>query len=262
MMAPGPGRRRYWADMFSPHAATAAIIAMLFVASLFRSAFGFGEALLAVPMLAFVMPVQAAVPLAVLASVVIAGIVVFQDWRNIHLRSAGWLLVAALCGLPLGLWVLKQVPERVVERGLGAVIVLFALYSLLDRHRSRLHNDRLAWLFGFTAGVLGGAYGINGPPLVVYGTLRRWTPVHFRATLQAYFLPVGLVSLTGYWLTGLWTAEVSHDFLVSLPAILLATVAGRELNRRLHPQRFIVYVHGGLLALGVLLLWRARSAAQ
>jgi hypothetical protein len=35
-----------------------------------------------------------------------------------------------------------------------------------------LQDDRLAWLFGFAAGVLGEAYGMNGPPLVVYGALR------------------------------------------------------------------------------------------
>jgi hypothetical protein len=30
---------------------------------------------------------------------------------------------------------------------------------------------------------------MNGPPLVIYGALRRWTPERFRATLQGYFLP-------------------------------------------------------------------------
>ncbi len=248
--------------MFSLDGTTAAVIGMLFVASLFRSAFGFGEALLAVPMLAFVMPVQGAVPLAVLASIVIAGIVVVQDWHRIHLASAGRLMAASLVGIPLGLWALKRVPGPLVETGLGVVIALFALYSLMD-HRSgrKLHDDRLAWLFGFAAGLFGGAYGINGPPLVVYGALRRWTPVHFRATLQAYFFPAGLVTMAGYWFTGLWTSEVNHNFLLSLPGILVATAAGRALNRRLHPQRFLLYVHGALLVLGLLLIWKARSTA-
>jgi hypothetical protein len=38
-----------------------------------------------------------------------------------------------------------------------------------------------------SAGVLGGAYGMNGPPLVIYGSLRGSSPQHFRATLQGYF---------------------------------------------------------------------------
>jgi len=43
---------------------TVQVLAVLFVATLIRSAFGFGEALIAVPLLAFLMPVEVATPLA------------------------------------------------------------------------------------------------------------------------------------------------------------------------------------------------------
>ena len=55
----------------------------MFIAALIRSAFGFGEALLAVPLLALCIPLEVAAPLAVLASITIAAIVVGQDWRKI-----------------------------------------------------------------------------------------------------------------------------------------------------------------------------------
>ena len=55
---------------------------------------------------------------------------------------------------------------------------------------------------GFCAGVLGGAYGMNGPPLVIYGAMRRWSAQHFRATLQGYFLPASIIGMGGYWLAG------------------------------------------------------------
>ncbi len=40
---------------------------------------------------------------------------------------------------------------------------------------------------------------MNGPPLVVYGGMRRWSPQHFRATLQGYFLPASVIGMAGYW---------------------------------------------------------------
>ena len=40
---------------------------------------------------------------------------------------------------------------------------------------------------GFLAGVLGGAYGMNGPPLAIYGPQRRWTPEFFRPRCKATF---------------------------------------------------------------------------
>jgi uncharacterized membrane protein YfcA len=85
-------------------ATTLYVLLVVFVASLIRSAFGFGEALIAVPLLALRIPVEIAAPLAVLLSITVAGVVVAQDWRKIHLRSAGWLVVSTLFGIPLGLY--------------------------------------------------------------------------------------------------------------------------------------------------------------
>jgi uncharacterized membrane protein YfcA len=56
------------------------ILAVIFIATVFRSAFGFGESLVAVPLLALWIPLNVAVPLSVLVSITIAAVVVVQDW--------------------------------------------------------------------------------------------------------------------------------------------------------------------------------------
>ena len=228
--------------------------AVLFLATVIRSAFGFGEALVAVPLLALIVPVELAAPVAVLVSITVALLVLVQDWRHVHARSAGALVLPTLLGIPLGLMLLKAVAEPVVKGVLAAVIIAFSAHSLLGGKHRELTNDRFAWLFGFGAGVLGGAYGMNGPPLVVYGSLRRWSPQHFRATLQGYFLPASLAGLWGYRLAGLWTPEVTRYYLLSLPFVIAATLLGRAINRRLGRERFLVYVHSGLIAVGIVLL--------
>jgi uncharacterized protein len=237
-------------------AATLQVLAVLFLATFIRSALGFGEALIAVPLLALVLPVQVAAPLAVLVSITVAVVVVIQDWRNIHVRSAGWLVLSTLFGIPLGLLLLKTVSESIVKAILGAFIIAFAVYSLAGR-KPELLSDRLAPLFGFAAGILGGAYGMNGPPLVVYGLLRRWQPAQFRATLQGYFLIASIVGMAGYALTGLWTDAVSRYFLLSLPLALVAIFLGHGVHRRLSSARFLVCVNLGLILIGVLLLKQA-----
>src|SRR5207248_3843608 len=139
------------------------------------------------------------------------------------------------------------VAERAVKAILAGVIIAFSTYSLVSRRRMGLTNDRLAWVFGFAAGVLGGAYGMNGPPLVIYGALRRWPPEHFRATLQGYFLPAGLMTLVGYRMHGLWTPSVTHAYIISAPSLLPAIFFGRWLNHRLHGDSFLKYVYAGLI---------------
>ena len=149
-----------------------------------------------------------------------------------------------------GLWLLRTVPEPIVKGALGLLVAAFAALSLWRQGVYHLRDDRLIWLFGVSAGVLGGAYGMNGPPLVAYGSLRRWTPERFRATLQGYFLPASLIGMFGYWAAGLWTAPVTRYYLLSLPAVLLAIPLGRVINTRLDTGQFLTAVHAGLFASG------------
>ncbi len=242
--------------------ATILVLAVLFIATLIRSAFGFGEALVAVPLLALIIPVGVAAPVAVLVSVTVAGVILLQDWREVHSAGAWRLIVSTMFGIPLGLLLLTAVPEPVVKMILGVVIVSFAAYRVVGPTGGELKDDRLAWVFGFGAGVLGGAYGMNGPPLVAYGALRRWSPEQFRATLQGYFLPASLVGMAGYWVTGLWVPEVTRFYLISLPAVVAAIALGRVLNRRIDKSRFLLYIHAGLFVIGLMLLFQsARLAA-
>jgi hypothetical protein len=136
----------------------------------------------------------------------------------------------------------------------------FSVYSLASRRNHELKDDRLAGLFGFTAGVLGGAYGMNGPPLAIYGSMRRWSAEHFRATLQAYFLPASLAGMAGYWFGGLWTPAVNRFYLISLPGVMVAIFLGRAINRRMQNRRFIYYVRIALTVIGAILLVKAFSA--
>ena len=230
---------------------------VLFLATLIRSSLGFGEALVAVPLLALLVPINVAAPVAVLASITVALIVVAQDWHKVYARSAVRLVLPTMLGIPLGLMLLRAGAEPVVKGALATLIIVFSAYSLLAGKHRQLRDDKFAWLFGFSAGVLGGAYGMNGPPLVLYGSLRGWSPQHFRATLQGYFLPASLAGLCGYWLAGLWTPAVSRFYLLSLPLVVVATFLGRVINARIGAQRFVLYVHSGLIAIGAILLSQA-----
>ena len=237
-------------------ATTLEVLAVVFVATVIRSAFGFGEALVAVPLLALCIPVPVAAPLAVLVSITIAAVVVVQDWRKIHVRSTGWLVVSTVAGIPLGLLLLTSRHQEAVRMALGALIVAFSVYSLVGRRPPELKRDSRAWLVGcgFCAGVLGGAYGMNGPPLVIYGAMRRWSAQHFRATLQGYFLPASLLGMGGYWFAGLWVPAVTHYYLLSLPVMVPAIFLGRVVNHRLRGEIFLKYVYLGLAGIGVLLM--------
>ncbi|GEM69022.1 hypothetical protein SMI01S_26280 [Sphingobacterium mizutaii NBRC 14946 = DSM 11724] len=189
-------------------------------------------------------------------SIVIALVVVIQDHKKIHFHSAKWLIIYAVLGLPLGILILTYANETIVKTGLGLLIILYSLYSLYFTKNKALEEDNKFWLFicGFLSGVFGGAYGLNGPPLVVYGNLRQWSAKHFRATLQAYFLPVSLLSVVGYYSKGLITTQVNIYFLYSLITTIPAIFLGRYLNHKLKDGAFFNYVYWGLMLISVVLI--------
>ena len=235
---------------------TVYILIIIFIATLVRSTFGFGESLIAVPLLSLFNPIEIAVPFSVLVSIIIAGVVVVQDRKQIHFNSAKWLIIFAAIGIPLGVLLLIHADENLTKTVLGILIILYSLYALFTKNNFKLESDNKIWLLvcGFLSGVLGGAYGLNGPPLVVYGNMRRWTAKYFRATLQAYFLPASIIAMIGYWYEGLWIADVTQYFLMSIPVIIPAIFLGRYLNHQLKDGTFLKYVYISLILIGLLLV--------
>lgn len=231
------------------------VMAVMFFAATIRSTFGFGEALVAVPLLAMVLNVETASALVAIAGICNSVILIctgrdFPDWRGATL-----LIISVLVGIPLGVYVLTNVPEYIVKRLLAAVIITFALFNLSSRRNLRLSSDYWAIPFGVAAGILGGAYNTAGPPLVIFGTLRGWTPQQFRSTLQAVFLTNSIAVLAFHYAAGLWSDEVAGFLKWTLPLLFLAAPLGYWINRRIHPEHFQRLLFGLLLALGVMLIW-------
>ena len=231
-----------------------AVLLILFAAALVRAAFGFGDALIAMPLLALVVPLRMATPLMGLVGPTIGLIMIARSWRRVDLRSTLVLTLFTLAGIPIGLHVLKNVHEHIVNVVLATVIILFALWSLLKPELPRLRTSRSAPLFGFAAGVLGAAYNTNGPPVAFYGALRGWEPEAFRATIQGYLVLTGPAILIGQGIVGLLTAPVLRTYLYALPMIFLAVFAGLRLGRRIPAAPFYRWIYGLLLVAGLILL--------
>jgi uncharacterized membrane protein YfcA len=237
-----------------PTSVLIAVLSIVFLAALFRGAFGFGDALLGMPLLALFVPLTFATPLMALIGPTLSVLILAREWKALNLRSATVLIVSTIAGIPFGLLVLKHANSRLVNMILAVVIVLFALYNLIRPGFLRLRTDRTAPLFGFAAGVLGAAYNTNGPPVIFYGALRGWAPESFRATLQGYFLPTGTAILIGQGIAGLLTGPVLRTFLYALPLIALGTTAGWMLGTRIPARRHAGWIYALMLGAGFVLL--------
>ena len=85
------------------------VFVILFVSTLIHSTLGFGQALIAMPLLAMVVELKTATPLVAFVLMTIAVVILLRNWRVVDL-SAVWRLVLSSCfGIPVGLFFVKGV---------------------------------------------------------------------------------------------------------------------------------------------------------
>jgi uncharacterized protein len=241
-------------------AATVLVVAAVVLAAAFvRSALGFGDAVVAMPLLAVCLGLKTATPLVAIIGPTLALLLLARHWAKVDWKAGARLVAASVVGIPLGILLLAKAPEGPLLLALGTIVLLYGLAGLV-RPGARMKGEKpgLTYLVGLVAGVLGGAYNTNGPPVVVYGMLKDWPAERFRATLQGYFLPTGLLIMLGHGAAGFWTGPVLRLYAFSLPALLLGAGLGDRAGRRISEGSFRKLLSISLAAMGLsLILWTA-----
>src|SRR5215510_7631062 len=137
---------------------------LLSLCAFMRAAVGFGEALLAIPLLSMLMSISTASPVVTLAGLTMSLSLLVVNRETVDFPSARRLIAASLVGIPFGVVLLHMAPERVVKGVLGLGLVVYGVYNLLTPGVPAVHHEKYAWPFGFLAGVLGGGLQHQWPP--------------------------------------------------------------------------------------------------
>jgi uncharacterized membrane protein YfcA len=149
-----------------------------------------------------------------------------------------------------------------VRAGIGALLVLFSLYSLLrPAMRPITAGGRGADAgVGLLNGALAGLTGLSGVLVTIWCGLRGWPKDQQRAVFQP--VAVGIFAITAVWFgaSGALTGEIAWLFVLGLPALFAGTWAGMRLYGRLDEAGFRKVVLVLLLVSGVALLVQSISS--
>ncbi|KIG19036.1 hypothetical protein DB30_05940 [Enhygromyxa salina] len=226
-----------------------AVLGVILIAMLLRAVFGFGDAMFAIPLLSALIGLERGAPVLALAGTAIALLLLRERPEAIEKGTVIRLLLGAVAGVPVGLYVLVALPPIWAHWGLAALLLGFGGWRLLSlaRPRAAARPDAAteqvgapAWArdlaFGLLTGASSAAFDIAGPPLLAYAALRGWSSEAVRINFQALFLPLGLVTIAGHGLAGLWTIEVLTLAGLALPMMLLGYVLGPRLRARIQAR--------------------------
>lgn len=220
---------------------------------------GFGSTLIAVPLLAHLMPLKFAIPLVVVLDCVSA----FS--MGLKLRADVWkaefvpLLPFLLVGLFAGAFVLLKVPPQWLLLGLGVFVLLFGAHFLIKRESAVRLPRWAAVPTGLIAGTTSSALGVGGPIYVFYFTGRGATPDQIRATVPAVFTFTSAARIAIFASVGLFNTAVLVSAAALLPVMALGLWCGHRLHGRLTRDQAVRIIGGLLLLSGVSLLARATA---
>ena len=215
---------------------------------------GFGVGLVAMAFLPFIMSPAQAVVLMTVYAMIFAVVLFVPLRRDVTPRAIAGLVTGSLLGTPAGVWILAVASANALNRLIGLMLVVVVVLEFAGRLPRRLEARGWGFGAGILAGLIGGAVGLPGPPTIIYATTQGWSPRTFKANLQAFFIVNQSVTVGGYWMAGLLTAEVIRLTASYFVPASIGIVVGMALFDRVDATRFRRIVFVVLLAAGVLLL--------
>jgi uncharacterized protein len=226
-----------------------------------RSAAGFGAVLIAVPMLAFVLPVSTAVSVTTALTALTSLGQISRNWRRIAWRQFFTVTFYSIIGIGIGFYFLNLLDENTLRRALGVFLIFYSICSFAMSRTPAVvpvrWHEPLAAAAGIAGGIVGALFGGGvGPIYVIYFNILRLERETFRVTMSTVVLVGGAARIAGYASFGFYQSSSLALLAAGLPLVVLGSWLGDRLVRRLNPQRFYLFVGGLVLLSGVALLVR------
>lgn len=234
---------------FGPPALAALFV---FLAAIVRGYSGFGFSLLAITSLSLIYDPAVVIPAVFMMEIAASIHLLPSVWRDVHWRSLAPLIIGTTAGLPLGVYALANVPAPPMKVALAIFVIVAA--SLLWRGFAlkAIPGRTATFGIGAAAGVANGAFGIGGPPVILFYFATPAGNAVGRASLIAYFLVTDAIGLGVLGANGILASINVKLALIFLPALIAGVWLGARSFKSADPETFRKWVLMILIALAAL----------
>jgi uncharacterized membrane protein YfcA len=228
-----------------------------FLVGIGKSGVAGGFGILAVPLIALVMPVPqaAAIVLPLLTVGDLFGLAALIRQRDRALLRV--LLPAGLAGTVIGFALFGVLAHKTVSAVLGVMTLLFIAQRAWSSSAT-VAREVPRWftaLAGVASGITSFVAHAGGPPISIALLPMRLPPAVFAATTSVFFTVINASKWLPYAWLGLIDATNMLSALALAPCAVLGVWFGVALLRRLPPVWFYRLVSVGLLITGLKLTW-------
>jgi uncharacterized membrane protein YfcA len=227
---------------------------LIFSSHLVAGITGFGNQIVALPLLALLVGLDAGKCTLVVLGTVMYTILTARWHIHINWRELAVVVVLAGVGLVIGMYIFELLNPRVAKLTLGIFVLIMGLQGLLRPSLLKLVPTSVAKLLVVAGGVIHGAFTTGGPLLVIYAQRAMPHKSEFRSTLGVMWLALNVGLMAGWTITGAWSDRTPTLCLVGLPFLLAGLTIGEYLHHKLDGPSFRAFVNGVLIVNGLLLI--------
>jgi hypothetical protein len=231
-----------------------ALSLIIFFASVVRGFTGFGLALVAVPLIQFLMPVTDTAVFIAIINFIFSILYYRKSKEIVKGQPLGAMALWTGAGVATGTVILKFVSPGYIQLIWG-LLIIFIVVALERGLNLQIRSERAALTFsGLFGGLLAGATGITGPPVAIILSSIKTPKEKFNAIISIFILFAVSYALIFYLITGLIRKETILLGLCSVPALLAGLYTGDRLVSRISQKTFTTVVYIVLIIMGVITL--------
>ena len=228
-------------------------------ASFVQRTIGFGFGLFIMTVLPFLMPSYGeAVTLSGLLSLTSATVVMIKYLKYVTWKRMLPIAAAFVIFSTIAIFLLDRIEGQAMRVILGIMLVLISLYfSFFKDKLQKIIRPTKGWQFGAgtASGIMGGLFGMHGPPVVLYLISSEPDKDHYMGMIQTYAVITNIAMLIVRAFAGYVTPAVGGAYLYGLAGLAMGVIAGNWAYRRIPGKLFtyIVYAYIGVCGLVIFL---------
>ncbi len=179
---------------------------------------GMGGAIVAMPIMTLVLPINIAIPVSCICGAVICTYLTVSHIKYVDFKTLLPLTAGCIPGVWAGVAILLHVPADFLQIGIGLFLILYCLWQyysrLIAKHKE---NICLALITGFFSGVSNSSISFGGPPAYAYSIYVGWDRNKAIGTISFFYCLLSVVTIYKQAEAGLFTQEI---FYLTLSALI------------------------------------------
>lgn len=225
-------------------------------ASFVQRTTGFGFGIFIMTMLPFFLPTYGeATTLSGLLAMTTSAVIVWRLREYVTWQRLWPILLTFIIVSTMAIFALKRIEDQILRQILGVALILISIYFAAFSQSIKLPTTkRMQVGAGSLSGLMGGFFGMQGPPAVLYFIQSEPSKEHYMAMAQTYFLIGNMMMTIVRAYNGFLTTTVMTDYCFGLGGVIIGTCLGAFVFKHIPNRIFRYIVYAYIAVSGVIIL--------